>query len=181
MLEVACGTGYWTRCIADSARRVHATDLASQPLAIARAKNSLHSVSFSEADAFDLPDRLGSFDAAFAGFWFSHVPIARRSKFLASLHRRLHVGSLVVWIDNTRVQQELFPISERDAAGNTYQTRTLSDGSSHRVLKNFPSAAELADLVAPMAAVSIYQEMQHFWLLEYEFRPARRTPEACNA
>lgn len=51
----------------------------------------------------------------------------------------------------TCAQQELFPISERDTDGNTYQTRTLNDGSLHRVLKNFPSADEVVGLVAPMA------------------------------
>jgi ubiquinone/menaquinone biosynthesis C-methylase UbiE len=173
VLEVACGTGYWTRRIGRTACRVHATDRASEPLAIAGLTTHLSSVTFSEADALDLPEGLGAFDAAFAGFWFSHVPIARRTAFMNSVHRRLRPGARVVWIDNTAAQQKLFPINERDSDGNTYQTRTLKDGSSHRVLKNFPSAGELTDLVAPMAAVSTYRQMEHFWLFEYEFRPAQ--------
>jgi hypothetical protein len=34
------------------------------------------------------------------------------------------------------------PISRRDADGNTYQRRTLDDGSVHEVLKNFPTCEQ---------------------------------------
>ena len=41
----------------------------------------------SEADAYALPESLGRFNAAFAGFWWSHVPRQRLAEFLASLRR----------------------------------------------------------------------------------------------
>lgn len=63
-----------------------------------------------------------------------------------------------------------FPITETDADGNTYQQRTLRDGSVHRVLKNFPGERELRDLVAPFAGAVDYRGLENFWLLEYELR-----------
>ena len=93
VLEVACGTGYWTTVIASAAKAVTATDLAEEPMNIARSKTYAgDNVTFVEADAYALPESLGRFDAAFAGFWWSHVPRQRVGEFVASLHARLEPG-----------------------------------------------------------------------------------------
>ncbi|MCY0725645.1 class I SAM-dependent methyltransferase, partial [Klebsiella pneumoniae] len=64
VLEVACGTGYWTTVIANAARSVSATDVAEEPMNIARAKAyPKRNVTFVEADAYALPQSLGRFDA----------------------------------------------------------------------------------------------------------------------
>jgi len=64
ILDVACGTGYWTEVIARSAASVPATDLADEPMQIARSKVYERSnVAFHAADAYALPDALGRFDA----------------------------------------------------------------------------------------------------------------------
>lgn len=123
---------------------------------------------FRHADAYALPAALGRFDAALAGLWFSHVPIGARPAFLRSLHDRLRPGARVLFIDNGRVQLGEFPIAETDAEGNTYQRRALKDGTTHRVLKNFPSEAELRALLAPVSGRIEFRELQNFWLLEYE-------------
>src|SRR5712675_2278088 len=39
VLEVACGTGYWTERVARSAAKIVATDAAEEPMRIARAKS----------------------------------------------------------------------------------------------------------------------------------------------
>ena len=75
VLEIACGTGYWTQLVAALAAQMLATDLAEEPLAIARAKTYPKNPSFIHADAYALPDSLGRFDAALAVFWWSHVPV----------------------------------------------------------------------------------------------------------
>lgn len=168
VLEVACGTGYWTQHIAPSAPRMVATDAIPEPLAFARLRPGTQHVSFAQADAYALPESLGSFDGAFAGLWFSHVPIGARQAFLANLHARLDPGARVLFIDNGLVQLQDFPIAETDADGNTFQHRTLRDGSVHRVLKNFPVASELHALLQPCARRVEFSELQNFWLLEYE-------------
>jgi len=57
-------------------------------------------------------------------------------------------GAQVMLLDNSVVQCAVFPITETDPDGNTYQPRTLRDGSVHWVLKNFPSQAEAFSMVA---------------------------------
>ena len=168
VLEVACGTGYWTQHIAPVAAAMTATDAVAQPLDLAKGRPGVQAVRFALADAYDLPDALGTFDAAFAGLWLSHVPVERRGEFLSSLHRHLAPGSRVVLIDNSEVQLKDFPIAERDAHGNTWQHRRLRDGSVHRVLKNFPARAELEAMIAGFGVRPMHQALQNFWLLEYE-------------
>lgn len=167
-LEVACGTGFWTQFLATTTRSLLATDATPEPLALARGRPNAERVVFRIADAYALPADLGQFEAAFAGLWFSHVPVEARDSFLRSLHARLLPGARVILIDNSTVQCAELPIVERDAHGNTYQRRQLKDGSIHRVLKNFPTEAELGNLVAPVAASCSYRELDNFWMFEYE-------------
>jgi demethylmenaquinone methyltransferase/2-methoxy-6-polyprenyl-1,4-benzoquinol methylase len=167
VLEIACGTGYWTQLIAGVAAQVVATDAAEEPMRIAQAKSYSTNPVFTLADAYALPEALGRFDAALAVFWWSHVPRHRIGEFLASLHARLEPGARVVLMDNLYVAGSSTAISEIDAHGNTYQLRRLGDGSRVRVLKNFPSEDELrSQLPAPLS----YEALQYYWLAEY--RPA---------
>lgn len=167
VLEVACGTGYWTQHIAATAHRVLATDGLAEPLAFARIRPANAQVLFEVADAYTLPPSLGVFDAAFAGLWFSHVPRARRSEFFRALHARLQPGATVVLLDNSTVQLIDHPLAETDPEGNTYQRRVLRDGSTHRVLKNFPSESELFAHLKPLVCGFGFRMLQNFWLLEY--------------
>src|SRR6185295_869014 len=168
VLEVACGTGYWTRFIAPVARSVLAIDAAQETLGIARARVDASSVEFEIGDAYALPRRRGAFSAAFAGFWFSHVPRGRQAEFLRGLNAALQPGARVVLLDNLYVPGSSTPIAERDEAGDTYQSRRLDDGSTHRVLKNFPSPAELHALAAAgLGSEATHRAWQHYWGFEY--------------
>ena len=168
VLEVACGTGYWTQFIAPVASQVLAVDAAAETLAIARRRVPQSAVEFVVGDAYALPARAARFDAAFAGFWFSHVPKSRRLEFLRGLHAALHPGARVILLDNRYVDGSSTSIFERDAEGNTFQLRPLSDGSTHRVLKNFPSEHELRSQLADRGKNITFTTWPHYWALAYE-------------
>jgi demethylmenaquinone methyltransferase/2-methoxy-6-polyprenyl-1,4-benzoquinol methylase len=171
VLELACGTGYWTGLIAEQARSVLATDLAEEPMRIAQAKPYPRgNARFASADAYALGEDLGRFDAAFAGFWWSHVPRQRIDPFLASLHGRLEHGAKVVMFDNRFVPGSSTPVSGADAEGNTYQMRELADGNRLRVLKNFPSEEELRARLSPLASGFFCEALEYYWLLEYRLK-----------
>ena len=171
VLEIACGTGYWTQEIARAAKRVLATDVAEEPMRIAQAKSyPAGKVAFETADAYALGEALGRFDAAFAGFWWSHVPRERVAEFLGSLHARLEPGSRVLLLDNLYVEGNSTALAGIDAAGNTYQMRRLGDGTHVRVLKNFVSEEELRTQLAPHAAGFSYRPFEYYWLAEYVLR-----------
>lgn len=169
VLEVACGTGYWTRCLAQSARRVLATDLCPETIALARAKEPGPApVAFRIADAFELGGDIGTFDGAFAGFWWSHVPREAVNDFLTSLHSRLEDGAVVVVIDNLYVEGSSTPISRWDEHGNSYQNRMLRDGTSYEVMKNFPVEDELREVLSEVASKLSLVRLEYYWLLRYE-------------
>ena len=169
VLEVACGTGYWTQYLARTARRILAVDLAEETLAIAREKNlPSDRVSFTIANALGLPPELGRFDGAFAGFWWSHLRPGERNQFLSSLQARLTPGATVVLLDNLFVQGSSTPIAQSDAEGNTYQRRILDDGSARLVLKNFPTQSELIRDVARFGVNYRYRALDYYWLFAYE-------------
>ena len=169
VLEIACGTGYWTQSIAPVARNVTAIDINPETLAIARSKKlAAGRVSFEVADVQCLPSRYKAYTGAFAGFWWSHMRRADRPSFLESLHGALGVGAIVVVLDNRYVEGSSTPISHIDVEGNSFQRRQLADGSEHTVLKNFPSEAELmAEIRADGTAVE-YTALEYYWVLKYE-------------
>ena len=171
LLEIACGTGYWTQHLARRAQSVVALDASPETLELAAAKDlPPQRVAFRVADAYDLPGELGSFDGAFAGFWWSHVPVRRLSPFLDSLDRRLTPGARVVLLDNLYVEGNSTPVSHRDEDGNTYQRRRLTDGSEHMVLKNFPTEEALRGAAATYGDRMQFQRLEYYWVFVYEKR-----------
>lgn len=169
VLEVACGTGYWTAAIAEVAAALTATDASEEVLAIARAKGFERSgVALVRADAWRADELRGDFDAGFAGFWWSHVLRQELATFLTRFHAVLQPGARVVFADNRFVSGSSTPLSRTDEAGNTWQIRRLEDGSSHEVLKNFPTREELASQVEPYARNVEVIEFDYYWCLNYE-------------
>ena len=170
VLEVACGTGYWTHLIAPTAAQMLALDAAPETLEIARRRVPPERVAFTAGDAYALREGIKSgqrFDAAFAGFWWSHVPRARLREFLLGLHRCLEPGARVVFLDNRFVPGSSTPVSLEDAQGDTWQQRRLEDGSTHRVLKNFPTEEALREVVAGLATDVHVTTWTHYWALDY--------------
>lgn len=171
VLEVACGTGYWTQYIAKAARKVHACDINEPVLEIAREKGLPPArVEFFRADAVALDGVPPGCDAAFAGFWWSHVKKSELALFVKNLSLRLEPGSVVAILDNTFTEWSSTPLSRRDAEGNTYQVRTLSNGEKFEIMKNFPAKGELADLVRPVAAEAHVEDLTYYWLLVFTLK-----------
>ena len=171
VLEVACGTGYWTQHIARAARRVYACDINESVLEIAREKPIPGGkVDFFKADAVSLAGTPEGCDAAFAGFWWSHVKKSGIAQFVQNLAARLQPGARVVILDNSFAAGSSTPISRRDAEGNTYQMRRLANGEEYEVLKNFPSSEELAEAVRPIAREAHLESLAYYWLLVFTLK-----------
>jgi demethylmenaquinone methyltransferase/2-methoxy-6-polyprenyl-1,4-benzoquinol methylase len=170
VLEVACGTGWWTPHGARDAQSWLATDLSPETMAYASAKPMPPCVRLTTMDAYSFAE-IGErrFDGAFAGCWWSHVPLQWLPGWLHTLHARLVPGARVVMIDNRYVEGDSTPLSRFDDAGNTYQNRPLDDGSVHEVLKNFPTRESA---LAQLDAAGRVRDPEwilhaHYWALSY--------------
>ncbi len=171
VLEVACGTGYWTQFIAREAARVYACDINDAVLEIAREKPIPPGrVSFFKADAVTLEGAPEGCDAAFAGFWWSHVKKSDLAKFVGNLAAKLAPGAVVAILDNRYAEGSSTKVSRRDAEGNTYQMRPLPGGEEYEVLKNFPTPEELAEAVRPAAREARLESLTYYWLLVFTTR-----------
>jgi demethylmenaquinone methyltransferase/2-methoxy-6-polyprenyl-1,4-benzoquinol methylase len=169
VLDVACGTGYWMPFIAAHAESLWGIDAAEATLQIARGRAvppGCH-LRFDTGDAYALPRAQPPCNAAFAGFWISHVPRVQLRGFLRGLHAVLEPGSPVVFLDNLYVPGSSIPVSEPDENGDTWQWRTLTDGSRHRVLKNFPGQAHLREALGTLATEADYLLWDHYWALRW--------------
>lgn len=168
VLELACGTGWWTPVIARGAARVTALDLNEEVLAIARTKDlPPGKVEFVQGSVFEIPDFGRRHDALFAGFWWSHVRLEELDAFLASAVASVAPGSLAAFLDNRYVKGSSTPVSRRDAQGNAFQLRKLADGSNHEVLKNFPETGELIQRASRCGTDARVKLLEHYWLLSF--------------
>lgn len=175
VLEIACGTGYWTEVISQSAKSITAIDINAAPIEAARKRNYSCPVSFRIGDAFDMQAMANDkFTAAFASGWWSHIAKSELKTFLLKLHSVLQPQALVVFCDNLFVAglggPASTPISRRDAGGNTWQKRKISSGESFEIIKNFPTKEEVDQLLADVALDILWTELQYFWLLEYRVK-----------
>jgi demethylmenaquinone methyltransferase/2-methoxy-6-polyprenyl-1,4-benzoquinol methylase len=136
VLELACGTGLWTRHLAERHRRVVAVDASPEAIAINRARVRSEAVDYVEADLFSWVPPAAGFDAVFFAFWLSHVPAARVATFWQTVRRALKPGGTAFFVDNL-----LEPTSMASDQGQLDQSgiiqRRLNDGRTFRIVKIF--------------------------------------------
>lgn len=170
VLELACGTGFWTEKYARVATSVLGLDASPEMLEVATARLSMFSnVRLAEADIFSIPDN-GKFSACFCGFFWSHIPQKKMPAFLNGIRPHLQPGARVAFADNLFVPGSNTKISRVDSSGNTYQFRTLADGSRHEILKNFPTSEELRETLAPFVLDIDIRRFDYFWLVTGKMR-----------
>ncbi|MFV2044863.1 MAG: class I SAM-dependent methyltransferase [Anaerolineales bacterium] len=166
VLEVACGTGTWTRYIADDASFVHATDINDSMLNIAQSHTrSKANMILSKADAYDLSPISGTFTAGIAAWWISHVPKSALTSFFEGLHRKLDPGSIVAIMDDTHAVGDT--IARSDASGNTFTKRYLRDGRGFEIVKNFYTADNFTELLKPFTSDVEFISLKYHWLAYY--------------
>lgn len=170
VLEIAAGTGHWTRIAAESAATVTATDVSKEMLAIAAARTPAKHVRFVLADAYALPRMDQTFEVGMAHLWWSHVPRQSRIAFLRQVADRLRPDATLLLMDQNFVPGLSSPTFRTDSHGNQLAVRTLADGRSFEVVKNYPDDAELAADFATFCSNMHIVRRIHFWALTAQLR-----------
>jgi len=166
VLEIASGTGYWTKTIAETCTSILATDINEEVLDIARAKDyGPVSVEFKALDFWQLENGNNQFDSLFGGFIWSHIIKKDLPRFLTILQNQLNLNSELIFIDNKYVEGSSTPIAKTDEDRNKYQIRKLKNGEEYEVLKNFPNEEEVGQLAKSFDLEMEWVELEYFWIL----------------
>ena len=162
VLELACGTGLFTRHLAPRAGHVTAVDASPEVIAINRGRVGASNVDYVEADLFAFEPSDG-YDLVFMGFWLSHVPHARFAPFWAMVRRALKADGFAYIVDSAHDPTSHavdHPTPDRHAG---VVTRRLDDGREFRIVKVFWEPATLtARLAACGFAADIAKTPRYF-------------------
>ncbi len=167
VLEIACGTGYWTEKIAATATSIFATDINETVIDIAKKKYFFNKqVSFELADIYNFPDH-NKFESLFGGFIWSHILLQDLDKFISTVNSLVSPGGTVVFMDNNYVEGSNHPITKEDEHDNTFQTRKLEDNTTHLVLKNFPTEIFLQHKLKDISGEFKFFKLTYYWIICY--------------
>ena len=166
VLELACGTGYWTEVIAASAERVLATDILDEMIERAgRRRLPEGKVAFRRVDGLDLPDDLGTFSCVFIGFWWSHLKRDEQDDLLVQLRARLGANVTLILLDDVYVEGSSTTVARTDAQGNTYEIVTAPDGERFELPKNYPADSALRKRLGGEVREIRIERLTYYWLL----------------
>jgi SAM-dependent methyltransferase len=150
VLELAGGTGWWTRRLAVTAGTLTVVDSSPETLAINRERVQRPDVHYVVADLFRWTPRR-RYDVVFFSFWLSHVPRDRFGGFWSFVGSCLRPGGRVFLIDNRDDPESSEPHRKDPYVveyGADQHLRRLGDGSEFRVVKVMYEPAELAERLA---------------------------------
>ncbi|HJP93956.1 MAG TPA: class I SAM-dependent methyltransferase, partial [Pyrinomonadaceae bacterium] len=135
VLELACGTGRWTKYLARWAAHTLAVDAAAEALQINENQIRAANVEYIQADLFSWrPDK--SFDVVFFSFWLSHIPPQRFAPFWQNVSRALKPDGCVFFMDSLFEQASTARDHVQiDKSG--FAQRKLNDGREFRIVKVF--------------------------------------------
>lgn len=167
VLELGCGTAYWTDLISETAESVHATDISPEMLALAETRGLDEDiVTFEQMDAFNLPDGLeGKYTAVFIGNLWCHLRREDQEKYLKTLRAKLGKDVLLVVLDESYVDGNSMVIARTDQEGNTFQILVADDGERYEIMKNYLTDSTLRKRFANHTKQIRIERLEYYFLL----------------
>lgn len=142
VLELACGTGWWTEQLLGSANDLTCVDASGEVLSLNAQRVPDARVLRIQADLFAwAPD--GPYDVVFFSFWLSHVPPERFESFWAMVGDALGPGGRVFFVDSLRTELSTASDHVLPARDDVVAERKLNDGSRYSIYKIFYDPADL--------------------------------------
>jgi demethylmenaquinone methyltransferase/2-methoxy-6-polyprenyl-1,4-benzoquinol methylase len=159
VMEIACGTGFWTESVAKTADSVYATDINTSMIDVARRRLAhLHNISYGVSDAFRVSREPRKYSGAFCVLFWCHIPVQRIEDFLSALCASLKPGSPVIFVD--QLEDSDVKNHTTDRYGNRTAKRKI-DGKPFFIVKNVPSAAQLHNYLEDFAEAGSIRYSSH--------------------
>jgi trans-aconitate methyltransferase len=142
VLELACGTGWWTEQLALHADHITALDAAPEVIALNRERVGSASVRYEVADLFTWQPS-ERYDLVFFSFWLSHVPEDRFAQFWSVVRDALAPGGRVFFIDSLYIQSSTAHDQVLQGSETATMQRRLNDGREFHIVKVYYPPADL--------------------------------------
>lgn len=139
IVELACGTGLWTKELAKIGQSVTAIDASPEMIEINRRRVADPRVVYEQADLFAWRPA-AEYDLLVAGFWLSHVPPDLLEGFLQRIRPAVRPGGRLFLVD----QCNDIPDDAQGDREGIFQRRRLSDGRTFTIVKVYYHPTVLA-------------------------------------
>ncbi len=164
VLELACGTGYWTEVMSHAAGSIRAVDLSEEMLTQAATKDYGCKVSLESADMFSHDFGPEKYDVVALGFWFSHQPRQEYDHLFDLLVAPLKADGLIWMVDNNPPAEGPSPnLSGTDEYGNSYKKRYLSNGREFEIMKNYFDPDSLRECFVERFDIQSLDFGEYYW------------------
>lgn len=165
VLDLACGTGFWTRIVSESATAIIGVDINSQTLTEARKKQYFCPTEFLLSDMHNLPLAPNRSNALLATYVVSHVRRQDIDCLRKGIRRIIGVDSPAFICDNNLVCELKPDLIWDDEHVNTYKRRWLENGQEYLILKNYFDRDELKSLFDAWGKISEFVFEQYYWAI----------------
>lgn len=168
VLELACGTGYWTESLLTVAQKIVAIDQSPDMLSIASKRYADHpKINFLLGDAYAPPISFPKYNGCMANFLFSHIPKEQIHPFLKTLHGRLEKDAFIFFVDSNYQEGIGGTLIEKKGEEDTRKRRKLNNGEEYDILKNYYSKEELETIFGKYSKKLLVQYLTNFWIVGY--------------
>ncbi len=164
VLDLACGTGYWSKVASETAKEIVACDIAPEMISQAKNKNYNCPIGFAVSDLHQLAFNPGIFDLIILGFWFSHEPKQNYGVLFDSIIAPLKTGGQIWMIDNNPPAEGLQnDTAGSDKHGNNLKLRRLQNGDEYVILKNYFSKDRLEKVLSERFRIIDFVYKKFYW------------------
>jgi ubiquinone/menaquinone biosynthesis C-methylase UbiE len=163
VLDLACGTGFWTRIISEKAASIVGIDINKSTLLEAKKKTYRCRVRLIRSDLFDLPFSRDFFDGLMATYVVSHVGRQDLDRLGETVRRVVKSGSPAFICDNNPICETVPGLIWDDSHINSYKKRRLANGDEYMILKNYYDREELVSIFKKWGKVEKLLFNDYYW------------------
>lgn len=163
VLELACGTGWWTEQLLSQADSVTAIDASSEVILLNKARTKSAKLHCVQANLFEWqPEEC--FDFIFFSFWLSHVPPERFESFWQTVAAALKPTGRVFFIDSIHKQEASSKDQIIPQPDTTIAKRKLKDGREFEIVKLFYEPQSLSQRLTGLGWQANIHQTESFFL-----------------
>ncbi len=164
IIELACGTGYWTTRVSETASDIIASDFSQEMIVEAKKKSYRCPIQFLQADLHNPPFEASSCDLLLLGFWLSHEPCQDYPTLFNTLKKLIKQNGKIWMIDNNPpAEGSKFESVGKDSFGNNYKKRFLDDETEYSILKNYFTDESLRKILEPYFEIELLIHKRYYW------------------